>query len=249
MLDNIASGKSSKLALNQADMYSDLASLRQQLLSSSMCSPVSPATAQAASTAVQTLSYQECQLLLSVNPLRDDQLDLLTLIKLWNLSLSVVKKRIESNHLLERSQAGTVPRYLNVRLVGEVFVLIYDMFLCVSAAGSQLIEDAPILTNLLDAHQSRLSALSAFNNSLNEELPALQEQTTELRKLFPPEPSTTGKPADIVHVTAVILIRLYHVLQFLPRLLADHWDCKPPREGAPTPGTFALHYHVDCAHH
>lgn len=107
MLDNIASGKSSKLALNQADMYSDLASLRQQLLSSSMCSPVSPATAQAAFTAVQTLSYQECQLLLSVNPLRDDQLDLLTLIKLWNLSLSVLKKRIESNHLLERSQAGT----------------------------------------------------------------------------------------------------------------------------------------------
>ncbi len=132
MLDNIASGKSSKLALNQADMYSDLASLRQQLLSSSMCSPVSPATAQAASTAVQTLSYQECQLLLSVNPLRDDQLDLLTLIKLWNLSLSVVKKRIESNHLLERSQAGTAPRYPNVRLVGVVIVLIYDMFLCVS---------------------------------------------------------------------------------------------------------------------
>ncbi|ELR14092.1 uncharacterized protein ACA1_367250 [Acanthamoeba castellanii str. Neff] len=162
MLDNIASGKSSKLALNQADMYSDLASLRQQLLSSSMCSPVSPATAQAASTAVQTLSYQECQLLLSVNPLRDDQLDLLTLIKLWNLSLSIVKKRIESNHLLERSHAG-----------------------------SQLTEDAPMLTNLLDAHQNRLSALSAFNNSLNEELPALQEQTTELRKLFPPEPSIT----------------------------------------------------------
>jgi hypothetical protein len=107
MLDRIALGKASKLELDQASMHDDLTALRQQLLSLSICSPASSTAAQVAPAVSQSLSYQECQQLLSVNPIRDDKVDLLTFLKLWNLSLSVVKKRIESNHLLERPQGGT----------------------------------------------------------------------------------------------------------------------------------------------
>jgi hypothetical protein len=49
-----------------------------------------------------------------------------------------------------------------------------------------------MLANVLNAHQDRLTALSAFNNDLNEGLPTLQEQAAKLRKLVVPEPTVPG---------------------------------------------------------
>lgn len=91
MLSNVALGKSSMFSLNRIDLQEELDSFRQQLLSSSTSSPLSPAA-----TGSTALTSQERQQLLSINPVQEDKLVLLAILKQWNLSIVDLQKRIST---------------------------------------------------------------------------------------------------------------------------------------------------------
>jgi len=199
---NLALDKSGKPSLDQSVLRDRVALLRQQILATRTSDKSS--SAQPSADSAPCLADPEVQQLLTVDPLKEEKMDLLQLVKLWDLSLSVVKRQVESNHFL-----GGKGGILRLARFCMIFACSNWIFILVT----RLSDDVPLLTNILKAHQNHLSSLYAFNNNLHKELPSLQDATTKLRSLL-------TRPMGKIVVSSRMIKCPNRLTSFVVRLLA-----------------------------